>query len=280
MPGRASTGSGGLFTVQRPPRLVLRFAIVLSSTLALASAVILVVVHHFAISEAERSAARHAALVASSILSGEVRRVALASPVPAEQRHELDRHFRGQFPPGEVIEISLLRNDGVVTYSTVGGAIGASVLHVLATHERPGTTLSRVSTEPFPGSAAGSKTLETFTPIGGRSGVAAIVQPYAPIAEAARRVQFRVGIVLEGLLLLLFLVFVPLLARVTNQIKHQIARIHRQAYYDELTELPNRAHLFERLETAARRARNKGRMLAVLLVDLDQFREINSTLRP
>ena len=110
--------------------------------------------------------------------------------------------------------------------------------------------------------------------------MAAIVQPYAPIAEAAHRLQFRVGIVLEGLLLLLFLVFVPLLARVTNQIKHQIARIHRQAYYDELTELPNRAHLFEHLVHTAplRRARNKGRMLAVLLVDLDQFREINSTL--
>ncbi len=267
-----------LFVAERPPRLVLRFAVVLSAALAVASAVILVVVHHFAISEAERAATKHASLVASAILSGEIRSSDLARPVARDRRRELDRHFRTHLPPGEVVEVSLIRKDGLVTYSTTRRAIGASASRDVAADAARGTTLSRVSKNDLAGSSTGEKTLETYTPIGHRAGAAAIVQPYSPIEKAARRAQFQVGIVLEGLLLVLFLIFVPLLARVTRRIKQQMERIHRQAYYDELTKLPNRAHLFERLDTAVRRAAVKERQLAVLLLDLDQFREINSTL--
>lgn len=275
---RSAERRSELFVAQRPPRLVFRFAVILSAALAVASAVILVVVHHFAISEAERAATRHASLVASAILSGEIRSSDLARQVTSVRRRELDRHFRTHLPPREDIEVSLVRKDGFVTYSTIRRAIGASASGILASDAARGTTLSRVSTNELLRRSAGGKTLETYTPIGHRAGAAAIVQPYSPIAQAARRAQFRVGVVLEGLLLVLFLVFVPLLARVTSRIKQQMERIHRQAYYDELTKLPNRAHMFERLDTAVHRARVKERQLAVLLLDLDQFREINSTL--
>jgi diguanylate cyclase (GGDEF)-like protein len=80
------------------------------------------------------------------------------------------------------------------------------------------------------------------------------------------------------LLLVLILVFVPLLARVTKRIKRQIDQIHFQAFYDELTGLPNRAHVFQQLKEAVIRANAEERVLAVLLLDLDRFREINNTL--
>ena len=51
-PHRLGARRSTLFETERPPRLVLRFALVLSVALALASAVILVVVYHFAISQA------------------------------------------------------------------------------------------------------------------------------------------------------------------------------------------------------------------------------------
>jgi hypothetical protein len=79
----AGGGGSALFATERPPRLVLRFALVLSVALALASAVILIVVHHFALSQAERAATRHAGLVASSILQSEVKPADLRRPVPA-----------------------------------------------------------------------------------------------------------------------------------------------------------------------------------------------------
>ncbi len=77
---------------------------------------------------------------------------------------------------------------------------------------------------------------------------------------------------------MLFAVFVPLLARVTRRIQSQLQRIHFQGFYDELTGLPNRAHLRERLDLALSRVAGGEQRLAVLLLDLRNFREINDTL--
>jgi len=270
----------GLLTTERPPRLVLRFVVVLTVALAAASVLILVLVHHFAISESERSATRHASLVAATLLQQEVERSDLERVVSRSRRHELDTALRSPIVASDTIAVTLVRKDGLVTYSTNPGVIGAVVSPPLASEAAGGTVVSRVSKTARADGSGWTKTLETYGPVrrGLRNGGALIVQSYAPIEHAARKAQFRVGAVLEGLLLLLFLVFVPLLARVTRRIGRQIERIHQQAYYDDLTGLPNRAHLFERLELAVRRGTRPDRRIAVLLLDLDRFREINDTL--
>lgn len=51
-----------------------------------------------------------------------------------------------------------------------------------------------------------------------------------------------------------------------------------QAKHDSLTGLPNRLALSERLNAAIQRARQSGRKLAVLFIDLDRFKQINDTL--
>jgi diguanylate cyclase (GGDEF)-like protein len=50
------------------------------------------------------------------------------------------------------------------------------------------------------------------------------------------------------------------------------------AHHDVLTDLPNRAPLRERLEQAVAAMRQGGRRLAVLMLDLDRFKEVNDTL--
>src|SRR3970282_981544 len=97
-----------LFATERPPRLVLRFALVLSLTLGLASAVILVVVHHFALSQAERAATRHAGLVASTLLQREVRPSDVAEQVPAARREELDALFATYVVAEDTLGVSLV----------------------------------------------------------------------------------------------------------------------------------------------------------------------------
>jgi diguanylate cyclase (GGDEF)-like protein len=277
---RRRTQRSGLFTTERPPRLVLRFAAVLSLALGLASAAILVVVHHFAISEAERSATRQASLIASTVFQHEVKSGDLARPVPTTRRKELDALFGKRLLAEDTLGVSLVRTDGLVTYSTDHRAIGSHMSGTLASEAAKGTIVSRTSTAGGGGAPADTKTLETYTPVSGdaRRGSALIVQSYAPIDRAARSVQLRVGVVLEILLLVLFLLLVPLLSRVTKRIKRQIDQIHFQAFYDELTGLPNRAHVFQQLKEAVRRANAEERTLAVLLLDLDRFREINNTL--
>ena len=274
MPLRRRHGTG-LFATERAPRLVLRFAVVLSLALGLASAAILLVVHHFAITTAERAATRHAGLVASTVFQREVAASDLREPVGRLRAHELDDLFRQQLLTEDVLGVSLVRRDGTVTFSTDHAAIGSKVGSALPTEAASGSIVSRTARAPD-----GVETLETFAPVGAgiRKGAALITQSYAPIEREARAAQLRVGIVLEALLVLLVLLFIPMLARVTRKIEAQIAKIHQQAFYDGLTGLPNRTHLRERLAAAVMRAAKEDRGLAVLLVDLDRFREINETL--
>ncbi|TAM45677.1 MAG: EAL domain-containing protein [Gammaproteobacteria bacterium] len=54
--------------------------------------------------------------------------------------------------------------------------------------------------------------------------------------------------------------------------------IRRLAYTDPVTELPNRARFLEQAQQAAEAARDKGHPLALLLMDLERFRDVNDTL--
>jgi diguanylate cyclase (GGDEF)-like protein len=55
-------------------------------------------------------------------------------------------------------------------------------------------------------------------------------------------------------------------------------RILRLAYFDILTDLPNREWMEEHLTTALLAAESSGTQLALLFIDLDQFRRVNDTL--
>ena len=56
------------------------------------------------------------------------------------------------------------------------------------------------------------------------------------------------------------------------------ARIHHLAHHDSLTDLPNRVLFQERLRAALAQARRARGMLALILLDLDKFKETNDTL--
>jgi diguanylate cyclase (GGDEF)-like protein len=60
--------------------------------------------------------------------------------------------------------------------------------------------------------------------------------------------------------------------------KETDARIHRLAYFDALTGLPNREWTRDYLTQALAQARRRSRHLALLYVDLDQFKRVNDTL--
>jgi diguanylate cyclase (GGDEF)-like protein len=64
---------------------------------------------------------------------------------------------------------------------------------------------------------------------------------------------------------------------VTEQRRSE-ARITYMAQHDALTDLPNRALLREHLEHAFAMTRRGGPSLAVLMLDLDRFKEVNDTL--
>ncbi|MBF2036752.1 MAG: EAL domain-containing protein [Leptolyngbyaceae cyanobacterium T60_A2020_046] len=64
-----------------------------------------------------------------------------------------------------------------------------------------------------------------------------------------------------------------------TQLRNSFDALHRQAYHDALTNLPNRAALIETLERSIERARrDPDYRFAVLFLDLDNFKLINDSL--
>ena len=55
-------------------------------------------------------------------------------------------------------------------------------------------------------------------------------------------------------------------------------RIHRLAYYDALTHLPNRTLFQDRLHTALQQAERNGQWVVLMFLDLDRFKPINDSL--
>ncbi|TVS00257.1 MAG: EAL domain-containing protein [Rhodospirillales bacterium] len=60
--------------------------------------------------------------------------------------------------------------------------------------------------------------------------------------------------------------------------KENAERLHRQANYDPVTHLPNRNLALERLHRAIIHARRTGQSLAVLFIDVDEFKQVNDSL--
>ena len=71
--------------------------------------------------------------------------------------------------------------------------------------------------------------------------------------------------------------YVAVFSDITKR-KNDEAQIVRQAYYDELTELPNRTLLSDRLHLAIATADRDEQMIALLFVDLDRFKYVNDSM--
>ena len=105
-----------------------------------------------------------------------------------------------------------------------------------------------------------------FSPVGGDRALPAWVKWLLGMALA-------VGLVL----LFLVLLFRTLVQRKTRELKEKARSLEHLANHDLLTGLPNRKLFFDRLKQSLRRVSRTGELLAVLYIDLDQFKQINDS---
>jgi diguanylate cyclase (GGDEF)-like protein/PAS domain S-box-containing protein len=63
-----------------------------------------------------------------------------------------------------------------------------------------------------------------------------------------------------------------------SDIKSKEEELHHQSYHDALTGLPNRKLLVDRLDLALKQAREEQKHLAVISLDLDDFKTINNSM--
>ncbi len=69
-----------------------------------------------------------------------------------------------------------------------------------------------------------------------------------------------------------------LVGRDIYQRKKYQAQLEKMAYYDHLTEIPNRRFFMDRLSHEMVRAENSSQVLALMYLDIDHFKKINDTL--
>jgi diguanylate cyclase (GGDEF)-like protein len=252
----------------RPPRLVLRFAVFTALGLAVAGAAIVGVVHDRATIESLRHANDRAVFATEAVLERELRATDLTPP-PDARRQKLDRIFRSSVLLEGTQRVTLHDAEGRPAYST-----GAAAGRIPERHLRDALEGAAVSdVDDIESTGGDRRVVRTYVPIaiGPKKGVVVFDQDYAPIAAAVRHSTWLIAGVLEGLLLVLFLVFAPVLGRVSSRIRAQVAELERIATHDELTGAANRAGL--RLAVDARLS--SGRRGALLLLDVDGFSDLN-----
>ncbi len=271
----------------RPPRLVLRVAVTSAIALLISCAAMVAYTSRWALGRAEAAASDHTRFVARSVLPGGVLASDFAKPVGPARQAALDAFFTRSVLFDGALRVKLYSPGGLITYSNahdvIGtrpgeGAVAAALRHGVA------TDVTHLEEENPAGEDAGKpnpKVLETYTPvsIGGRQvGVLEIYQDYGPVAAAASSSTWPVAIVLAVVLLAFYGSLFPILRRVTKRLRRHVEEMEHQALHDHLTGLPNRVLFRDRLDQALHVAKRTPGEVAVMLLDLDRFKEVNDTL--
>lgn len=154
---------------------------------------------------------------------------------------------------------------------------------VTAAHGTVVAHLTRLNSDSNDRGARGVTSVEVYRPLNAGSpthqvGVLEIYLPYAPIARdvdgGLHRLYLELGLGLVGLYLLLF----SITASVSRRLRREAAINAFMAQHDTLTELPNRIQFLSRAKAGLARSAASGQPLAIAIIDLDRFKDINDTL--
>src|SRR4051812_15112003 len=194
-------------------------------------------------------------------------------PIPLTRMNELDEEVgKEYFRQTGVMRIKLFNRSGRLVYSDDRTIIGRGAVHADNVGKAlAGQSVSGLETG-VDHDGSGDRTLEVYVPVrvaGSEKpeGVLELYMSYGPVANEIREDVLVVALLLGGGLLLLFATLFRIVAGASRRLRHQASR-------DALTGLPNRTLLHRRAERALR----GGELGAMLLIDLDRFKEVNDTL--
>ena len=230
---------------------------------------------------------RSAALVAQIGIRPQLSPDGVRSGLSPFRIDDLDGIFRTEVSRDRVTRIKIWNRDGVIVYSDDHDLIGERfpISDHLA-HALAGNIESEVSSledaENVEERDLGPQ-LEVYTPItyAGSSrpnGVVELYLPYAPIEASVAKDSRTLVLLLLGGLAVLYTALFRIAVDASRKLRRQAEENEHQALHDALTGLPNRLLFRDRLAQALNVARRDAHGLAVLLADLDRFKEVNDTL--
>jgi diguanylate cyclase (GGDEF)-like protein len=125
--------------------------------------------------------------------------------------------------------------------------------------------------------------LEVYVPLWlGRSrqpeGAVQLSLPYAAIDASVRADTRRMSLLVFFGLAVLYTALFRIVAGASRTLRHQAEVNEHQALHDALTNLPNRTLFHDRVGQALVSARREHIPVAVMIMDLDRFKEVNDTL--
>jgi diguanylate cyclase (GGDEF)-like protein len=131
-------------------------------------------------------------------------------------------------------------------------------------------------------SRSGSK-LDVYVPLWlgrgrGPEGAVQLALPYAAIDASVRGDTRRMSLLIFLGLAILYSVLFRIVAGASRALRHQAEVNEHQALHDALTDLPNRTLFHDRVGQALAVARREHLPAAVMIMDLDRFKEVNDTL--
>ncbi|HEY4450325.1 MAG TPA: bifunctional diguanylate cyclase/phosphodiesterase [Solirubrobacteraceae bacterium] len=209
----------------------------------------------------------------------------LSLGIGARERAGLKRLVARAVGQHEVLRLRVRDLRGQVVFSDDGSGFGEAPESV-ALDAAGGSTVARLThlnADSNDHGRAGAATVEVYLPLHAgvparTVGVLELYLPYAPIGRdiaAGMAGLYRdLAIGLAGLYLALF----AITWSVSRGLRREVARNAFLAEHDVLTELPNRTLFHRRAKAALVDAVRHRRPVAIAIVDLDRFKDINDTL--
>jgi diguanylate cyclase (GGDEF)-like protein len=228
---------------------------------------------------AEQEAMQQTELIATSILDTHLHPSDMRGHLSPQRIATLNRLMRREVLAAGGLRVKLYSPDGHVVYSDDRPLIGTvapdhdNVESAAAGHAV--SDVSRLNAEG--GGGSDRQVLETYVPAA-YGGAFELYQDYAPIAAQARNAFVPLAAVVAGVFFALYLFAFPILRRASTRMRRQMERIQHQSFHDALTGLPNRRLFNDRVAQALLSAQRRGERVAVMLLDLDRFKEVNDTL--
>jgi diguanylate cyclase (GGDEF)-like protein len=186
---------------------------------------------------------------------------------------------------GDILRFRLRDLEGRVVFSDDGSGFGGLPNDEALGAARGETIaqLTRLNADTNGIGGRGVESVEIYLPLraglpAGRVGVLELYLPYGPISRDVTAGLQQMYLDLAIGLALVYLALFLITASVSRGLRRGAKINAFLAEHDTLTDLPNRLLFHKRAERALAEATRRGRRVAVAIVDLDHFKEINDTL--